>query len=247
MIYRIRSYHGGLGDELMLTTLPEKLTKNGHRVCLLSSKSTEVLPFRNLGIRNFVWGTNPFVDMGENNEGEDGVWNCGDLPNLYSNTHGTFIKNIEFSIGLPPTNNYPKIYYKPNKIFRAPVALVELSGISLKYERWEVEILVRKIRSAFPQHIFYQLKTPAQSNNMRVGEIPEYECNSLFEIYDVLCACKILVTLNSGIHSLAAAAREHNPTCLHYCLIPQADKDWIIESRKFLYPGINYLGTKDKF
>ncbi len=122
MIYRIRSYHGGLGDELQFSTFPRLLQESNrdNQIWLYSEeKPKHVLPFRNEGIAKFVWGLNPYVLMEKNDGGE---WNLGDIPGIkYENKTGDFIKNWEIAFGLKPENSLPEIYYRPVKIVVKPV------------------------------------------------------------------------------------------------------------------------------
>ena len=52
----IGAYHGGLGDNLQLSTLPELFSKRGHKVYV-----PDGFYFRNSGIYDLVWGNNPYI------------------------------------------------------------------------------------------------------------------------------------------------------------------------------------------
>ena len=69
-IVLIKSYHGGLGDALQFSTLPEEFYKQqGRETYLLDGAS-----FRNKEIYDLVWGCNPYIKGVM-----DGEWNAGDL------------------------------------------------------------------------------------------------------------------------------------------------------------------------
>ena len=73
----LKAWHGGLGDALQFSTLPEEFSKQqGRRTYIL-----EDAPFRNSGIYDLVWGQNPFV-LGK----RKGKWSAGDLPEIFKLT-----------------------------------------------------------------------------------------------------------------------------------------------------------------
>lgn len=239
MIYRLRSYHGGLGDEIQFTTLPELLTKQGHEVYLLKN-STEVLPYRNDAIKNFVWGANPYI------KGElEGEWNLGDLPNLYKNTDGDFIKNWERAFGFEPQNSLPNLYRQAIGTGKTQNGLIELGAISLKYNSEKVIKTVNEIISRHPDVKWYQISSNHQPNNIELPNVQQLEfrgnINILNYIFSDICNCKVFVSLSSGLQSVAAAARRINPEMKQYCIHPENDSEWILSSKLFVYPNIEYI------
>lgn len=239
MIYRLRSYHGGLGDELQFTTLPEILTKQGHEVYLLKD-SNEVLPYRNNAIKNFVWGKNPYI------KGEiEGEWNLGDLPNLYKNTEQDFIKNWERAFGLEPQNSLPNLYRSPNHKILSQIGLIELGAISLKYNKERVIKTVNSIIKQHPKVRWFQIASNYQPNNIELPNVDKIEIrgniDTLSYIYNDICGCNVFVSLSSGLQSVAAAARRFNPNMKQYTIHPESDSQWILESKLFVYPKVEYI------
>ena len=53
----LKAYHGGLGDALQFSTLPEEFYKQEGRKTYI----VEDAPFRNQEIYDLVWGKNPYV------------------------------------------------------------------------------------------------------------------------------------------------------------------------------------------
>ena len=110
----LKAWHGGLGDALQFSTLPEEFEKQQGRKTYIVADA----PFRNEGIYDLVWDKNPYV-YGK----KFGEWNAGDIPSipyredgfLEKNGTGNMILNWEKFHGLQPTNKYPKIYYEPEK------------------------------------------------------------------------------------------------------------------------------------
>ncbi len=137
-----------------------------------------------------------------------------------------------------PQNTLPKVYREPKPVFGVD-AVIELSSITLKYDGESVLKTVYSILHS-SEYKFNQIITPYQSGVINAN-VPNLGLENLFDIYNVLCSCKVFISLNSGSHSVAAAAMRHNPTMLHYCILPAKDYDWITKDAKFIFPGIQYI------
>ncbi len=230
---RIRSFHGGLGDELQFSTFAEALTKQGHEVFLLKDND-KVHPIRNEGIKHFLYAHNPFI------KGElAGNWDFGDNRE-YRNTQDDFIKNWEAGFDLPPENSLPKIYYEPNKLLSIK-GLVELSSISLAYDRDEV---IRKVQAVIKESgiPFKQLISSNQSNPIVIPGLPVIQANNLYEVSDCIFSCSQFLSLSSGSHSLAAAIRR-KADFKQICLLPKEKAGAFLASKLFIYPGTDYLSV----
>lgn len=228
---RIRSFHGGLGDELQFSTFAETLTNMGHEVYLLKDNA-RVLPIRNEGIKHFLVAHNPFI------KGElAGAWDYGDNRE-YRNTQGDFIKNWEMAFDLPPENSLPKIYYEPNKLLSIK-GLVELSSISLTYDREEV---IKKVQALIKEAgiPFKQLISAHQSNPITIPGIPIVQAGNLYEVSDCIFSCSQFISLSSGSHSLAAAIRRKTDF-KQVCLLPEEKAKAFLASKLFIYPGVDYI------
>ena len=117
---------GGLGDNLAFSTLPEELSKQKKVNIFIHSKSK----FRNKEIYDLVWGCNPYIKGISNsipNAGSEKL-NLTTYPKKYN-----IIENVELLHNLKLKNQYPKIYYKPQKKKIEKVFLVDISGISIFY------------------------------------------------------------------------------------------------------------------
>ena len=238
MIYNIRGYHGGLGDQLQFSTLPEELTKLGHEVKLYTGP--DVQPFRNDEIYKFVWGHNPYV-KGESKEN----WNCGDIPaKPYKNTTGSFIRNWEDFMGIEPKNDLPKIYYNPKLLMSdLKYGIIDLSCISMQNEYQADQVLksAERIMGKYPDLEFYALTTKNQSNRILLYGIKNLNGYTLEDISDKIYNAMVFISLSSGLHSLAAAIQRFNPYLSQYCILPASKYDFFMNSKLFIYPNVIYI------
>ena len=139
----LRPWHGGLGDHLQFSTLPEEFHKQqGRKTYLLDGQSS-----RNEEIYKLVWEHNPYVlDV------KEGEWNAGDLPHFDMSEckTGNWISNWERLHGLEPTNTRPKIYYEPQKVDGlSDTILVDLSSISISHDGKVLGYTVEEIEKSF--------------------------------------------------------------------------------------------------
>ena len=90
----LSAYHGGLGDNLQFSTLPEEFHKQQGRDTYIWSQAS----FRNQEIYDLVWGCNPYI------KGiKDGTWTAGDTPEIGHKTLvSDCISNWEALHGLEP-------------------------------------------------------------------------------------------------------------------------------------------------
>ena len=234
MIYNIRGYHGGLGDQLQHSTIPMRLAEQGHDVKLYTGP--EVQPFRNPEIEKFVWGYNPHV-KGSSIEN----WTAGDIVgSVYQNRHDDFIRNIEAMHGLMPENSLPIIYYEPHT-FKSIDGVIELSGIT-SGKKFNRDTIIAKTQEIIKESgaNFAQIVSKHQHNSIDIPNVKKIWVSSLEEVSDIIHNCAILVTLDSGIHSLAAAIQRFSQR-KHYSFIVGKDWDYIMREKRFIYPNIKYI------
>jgi hypothetical protein len=237
MIYRIRSYHGGIGDELQFSTLPEYLTELGHEVYLLSDPEGKyVRPFRNEEIKKLIYDCNPFI------KGEmEGNWDYGDLLNIqYVNITGNFIKNWEHALGLEPKHDLPKIYYRPTKIDGIN-GLIELSSITLIYYPEIVLAAVQSIMDQYPDIEFKQIISKHQGRHIDFPGMQQIPVEDIFRLTDCIHSSDVFISLNSGAHAIGCSIRHFDNHFIQYCLIPDSEWEWIIRDKKFIFDIVNYI------
>ena len=216
----LSAWHGGLGDSLQFSTLPEEFYKQQGRETYIWANA----PFRNQEIYDLVWGKNPYV-KGK----KEGERNAGDLAD-YTNRDktGDWIKDWEAVHGLKPTNSLPKIYYEPEKV-----------------EGFEDTILV-ELQKMYSDKRFLEVTFSRQLSN---GKFNAYgtNCDSVVEIDDIFSYCDVigssygLIALSSGASHLSSAIKEYSPDLTSICLM---EKEWynrhVNKGNMFIFNNIDY-------
>jgi hypothetical protein len=230
MIYRIKGFHGGLGDQLQFSTLPERLTEMGHEVYLLHG--TE---FRNDEIKQLCYDLNPFI------KGQlVGEWNLGDIPGLkYENKTGDFIKNWEVAFGLDPINESPVIYYKPKEHLLKDKIIIDLSGLSLKGDYTLNRIMKYINRFNKSELIQTMFSVPVGFQHLITADT--YQVKNIFDYCDLINSCGKFICLFSGGNSVASALKRNKYIDVD-CLMQEGTKinnAW--STKLFVYKNINYI------
>jgi hypothetical protein len=222
----LSAYHGGLGDNLQFSTLPEEFYKQQGRKTYIKDGSN----FRNKEIYDLVWANNPYVCGVKN-----GKWNAGDTPEICVENHtNNWISNWEYLHGLTPTNIRPKIYYQPKNIsdYKNSI-LVDLSSISLShnnqngYNLEKVESVYQNLRKEYSDKKFVQIKFKNYIGEDVKKYFPttdeELEVNSIFEYCDLMNSSFGICCFHSGSAVLATAIQRFNEDLKIFCLIPSSE------------------------
>ena len=243
----IGAYHGGLGDNLQLSTLPELFFKKGLEVHVPAG-----FYFRNSEIYDLVWGCNPYVSGIK-----EGVWNAGDTPEIgHRILHPSCISNWEMLHGFEPKNLYPKIYYIPKKnIEMNDVFLMDMSSISTSYNKLHVEKVLEGLKLQHPNKRFFNVEF-VQNLNPRSFNSPAHngvfnkisqknkniiKVLTIFEYCDIMSSVGGIVTLHSGASHLSSAMKEYNPSLISKCII-QKDQYYMHKNRSvFIFDNIEYI------
>lgn len=235
----IGAWHGGLGDNLQLSTLPEEFYKQQGRTTYLWNQAR----FRNDDIRKLVWDFNPYVRTGTGS-----TWNAGDLPDLnYHNIAGDHIANIEQLHGLKPTNKYPKVYYRPKGLVSySDVFLVDFTSISINYPTDKLLDKLKEIRETYPDKRFLEVTFSQDLNNQ--GKLNQYDMdleklvvNNIFEYCDYIASSYGIVALSSGASHLSSALKEYHPSMRSICIMEESwyNKHMNI-GKLFIFDNIEY-------
>jgi len=209
---------GGLGDNLAYSTLPELFTKKDYDVYISINNKV-----RNQEIFDLVWGLNPYV-KGVSDEPS----NAGECKNIYwppAIQNEYMIHRIELSHGLPKTNLYPKIYYTPKYIKKYNNdIIIDLTGSSQIYEihkyieyiDYFIPIIMNNEGKKIKIITFEKINVNKIFDNIykylrqKISNIAELKISSLIEYCDIINSCNMIIIVNSGINSLAAAIKQDN-------------------------------------
>jgi|TARA_R100000455_G_C6273493_1_gene131275 hypothetical protein len=248
----LRPWHGGLGDHLQFSTLPEEFHKQqGRKTYLLDGAE-----FRNEEIYKLVWEHNPYVlDV------KEGEWNAGDLPHFDMSEckTGNWISNWERLHGLEPTNTRPKIYYEPQKVDGlSDTILVDLSSISISHDGKVLGYTVEEIDKTFKKvhKIFSGKKFVSISfKNYIADDINRFEpevdgtleIESIFHYCDVIRSSFGICCLYSGPMVLSTAIQRFNPDLKIFCITSPLtfNSDRIQKQGMFYFPEyVDYMVTE---
>ena len=233
----LAAFHGGLGDNLQFSTLPEEFHKQQGRDTYIWSQAS----FRNKEIYDLVWGHNPYV------KGiKDGDWSAGDTPDRHRVIESDCISNWEALHGLKPTNKYPKIYYEPEKVSAFDnVILVDLSSISITYDEEKILKLYDAVRKTHEGMVFLEVEF---TNKIKGATIIEpdvtgvVEIESIFTYVDLMYSSFGVVSLHSGQNHLAAAIKnQYNNDLEVYCLMDEYEYQRQKDKSIFVFDNVNYL------
>lgn len=235
----LSAYHGGLGDNLQFSTLPEEFYKQQGKETYIWSKSS----FRNPEIYDLVWKHNPYI------KGiKDGEWNAGDTPEIgYRKVADNFISNWEVLHNLNPINKYPKIYYQPEKIDQfSNVFIVDLSAISLPGSGKVLDLynFTKKNYNATFLGIEFKNKITYQ-NNHKVYE-PEVdgiiEIENIFAYTNIIYSSRGLISMLSGQSHLASAIKSgYNSNLEILTLVDENSYQHECNRGTFILDNVNYL------
>ena len=233
----LAAFHGGLGDNLQFSTLPEEFHKQQGRDTYIWSQAS----FRNQEIYDLVWGCNPYI------KGiKDGDWSAGDTPDRHRVIESDCISNWEALHGLKPTNKYPKIYYEPEKISSFDnVILVDLSSISITYDEEKILKLYDSVRKTHEGMVFLEVEF---TNKIKGATIIEpdvtgvVEIESIFTYVDLMYSSFGVISLHSGQNHLASAIKnQYNNDLEVYCLMDEYEYQRQKDKSIFVFDNVNYL------
>lgn len=204
----IAPHAGGLGDALLYSTLPELYARRGDEVYI----AAHVAP-RNPEMPELVWRHNPFVKGLSNDEPNAGcsIWRGLDFIRE-AKVHRSPIRAVEELHGFAPTNDFPRIYYKPkwreefrNTVFCDPTSISQPCAATVFNEsvawmaRWK-EFNMADVTVLTSRHV-----GPAGRDSL--AGFPRYPVSSIFEYVDCIYSCRLFIAAESGSQVLASAIR----------------------------------------
>ena len=242
----LKAWHGGLGDALQFSTLPEQFSKQQDRKTYILGDA----PFRNPGIYDLVWDKNPYV-LGK----KFGTWNAGDLPEipyredgfLEKNGTGNMISNWEKFHGLKPTNKYPKVYYEPEKDKGVKdLFIVDFTSTTVNDNDESLAKSLETIRNEYPDRKFVAVSfTDINVKNDSSGDIKfdgYIEVENIFRYCDLISSVYGYISVHSGGTTLSAALKEYSPELKSICILSESwyNEHQVVDNH-FIFDNINYL------
>ena len=234
----LAAFHGGLGDNLQFSTLPEEFHKQQGRDTYIWSQAS----FRNQEIYDLVWGHNPYV------KGiKDGDWSAGDTPDRHRVIESDCISNWEALHGLKPTNKYPKIYYEPEKDKDIKdLFIVDFTTTTESDSKEDLIKSLEQIRNEYPDRKFVSVYftdiTPTKDLSDDIKFDGYIEVENIFRYCDLISSVYGYVSLHSGGTHLSSALKEYSPDLKSICIL---SKEWYNEhevlDNHFLFDNIEYL------
>jgi hypothetical protein len=235
----LSAYHGGLGDNLQFSTLPEEFFKQHNKKTFIWSQSS----FRNKEIFDLVWGCNPYISGIK-----EGVWEAGDTPQInLKNIFNNCILNWEIAHNLTPKNKYPKIYYKPKTLsdFKETI-LLDFSSISMSYSLEELKKIFKLKKEINKKILILKFKNSLNNisnyNKNFIENEDFYEVNNIFEYCDLINSCQEFLCTHSGQSHLASAIKnDYNKKLTITSLIYKKEFDIHTNRGTFLFDNVDYV------
>jgi hypothetical protein len=242
---------GGLGDNLQFSTLPELYAKKGFNIYIAANNV-----YRNSEIYDIVWAKNPYVKGIKNAEPNAGVCKWHLWPhNEY------FIHKIEIAHGHERTNLIPKVYQEFNTIEELKhTVIIDITSTTM--DRDFKDVVYHELMQMYEEVIsqnkgkikiikFNNFELPEHIQNIYNQYLPECDIltvTNLNEYCDIINSCNTLLTVNSGLQSLASAIKKDKVTPRIICYTP-AFFDLTNEAELkgfYYYPNVEYMLSKLK-
>ena len=238
----LKAWHGGLGDALQFSTLPEEFYKQQGRTTYI----VEDAPFRNPEIYDLVWDKNPYV-----HGKKAGVWNAGDLAEIpYQQLcmdgkgTGNMISNWELFHGLKPVNTHPKIYYEPeiHDGFK-DVFIVDYTSTTIDYDQNELKRILEDTKKEYPDKRFLSVDfvKSVSSNSYDINYDGYVEVESIFRYCDLIASSYGILTLSSGASHMSSAIKDYSPDLKSICVMSKKWYNYHKERGLFFFDNVDYV------
>lgn len=237
----ISAHAGGLGDNLLYSTLPEVFARKGRRIFIGNEP-----PTRNPETLELVWRHNPFVEGILPIQGEFGakVFRGNELI-AEAKKWKSPIQAVEALHGVKiPHNLYPRIYYKAKwrPEFRTRV-LVDPTSISQdcpsaifdEYVQW----VCRWHGYVDSDLLLIRSRYHGQNGRASCAGIEEYAVSTLFEYADLIYSARAIICAESGAQVFASAIKGHHD----YPIVHGIHTTMSYNDRIFIFPNVNVVVT----
>ena len=188
----LKHTHGGLGDNLSQSTLPEIYTNKGYDVYLSVDQE-----YRNDGVKQLM-DMNPYIkgySARPVTTNIDLAIYEGNYP--FNSRNKNYISRLEYATFGESYNNYPKIYYTPKKL-----------------DEWKDKVFVDFDSVTVQDHDIEKFLSVARaSHGDLVIKGVDYTTKDIFEYIDIIFSCKKFLCTYTGSMVLAAAINARNSEC----------------------------------
>ncbi|MEK9767534.1 MAG: hypothetical protein VW683_01325 [Betaproteobacteria bacterium] len=188
---------GGLGDNLMFSTLPERFAEIGKDFYIYKKN-----PFRNNEIKELVWDMNPYV-KGYDTSPNIGFQRTG---NPYIPKADNQIKSVEIHHGFEPKNEYGKIYYEPKELSDLEDKVIIDCSVITRSRDYPPSIRNKLIELAQKKHkssdivlLGYDESISSQNTDY------DLKVDSIYHLCDIITSCAHYISLHSGGNYLACS------------------------------------------
>lgn len=223
---------GGLGDHLIYSTLPELFARRGRRVYVSERTLT-----RNGEVRALLYEDNPFIAGWTKRPPNAGTGHAGNTL-IQGIRVGSIIEWVELAHGLPVSNRYPRIYYRPR--FRpelVDVVLVDPCSTSQPFPRDRFEWFVDRLGFSRDKLRIVHSKHSGPHGGETLANCTHIEATSLHDYVDMIYSCLAYVGTESGGSALASAIRQDRRSPELYALA--TTKSW--NHHVYIFPNVTYM------
>jgi hypothetical protein len=253
----IQPHAGGLGDQLLYSTLPEGFYRQfgSREIYILAPQLKPEYPFfRNQEVPDLVWGRNPFVkeilyvtpkeaaellnttSMGNAND----TYHRKVIRRYYKNN----IRAAEALNGLAPVSDFPRVYVTPtfrqqfaDKIYADPRSFSTIIP-STVFNQF-IDFCAEFYGFNAKEVIILSSKYSGPGGTMVGLGNPTYEMTSLQEYVDLIYSCRMYLPIQSGNSALASAIKGGNPYPHVVALISTANEN----AKHWQWSNLDYCPT----
>lgn len=234
--------HGGLGDHLQFSTLPEAFHKKGYRT-FISDKSS----YRSMETFDLVWGMNPYVSGISKDEP-----NCGNIttPQLedFFRENEYLNRNWEIFFGCEDViteNNgkYGNIYYEPkyDELYENSVVIdINATANAHNYDYDKINYYLEnkitdyeKVYLIKPNIVNY---SKVSNNLIKVKNSIEINIENIYQYCDIINSTSKFICLWSGSSVLSSIIKNKYNNKLEIYCFSDTTRKWA-----FFYDNVNYL------
>jgi hypothetical protein len=227
----------GMGDHLILSTLPERFTRLGKKVYL----SRAFYRTRNDEQTDLLWNKNPFIEG----------W-TDDPPNAGYARLGAYWEKVHWDVPDPirhseAAHDLPGPYNRLPRIYHAPTYLPEFANtVILDCSSRSVPFSDQAVKDYYNQHLRYpyrearfiqpRFKVGVTQHQPKISGIEDYEIPDIFTYCNMIYSCRAFAGIESGGHVLASAVKGYNVQPIVHCLMSTRGAN----SRMFTFPNVLY-------